>query len=124
MARSEIQASPDARRGDQPVWVVSHLSAAAPLTVSAPQEGTSEATTGIEPVTGRQANVSAAVQERLGLVDGTVEGELHACQMELITDVRRSAGEVAGRLGALRRAVLATGARAAGIGGASVGDRG
>jgi glutamate---cysteine ligase / carboxylate-amine ligase len=33
------------------------------------------------------------VQERLGAVDGTVERELHACQIELITDVCRTAGE-------------------------------
>jgi carboxylate-amine ligase len=70
----------------------------------------------VDPVTGRVVNASAAVQERLGPVDGTVERELHACQMELITDVCRSAGEAVGRLGGLRRAVLATGAGLLGSG--------
>jgi carboxylate-amine ligase len=70
----------------------------------------------VDPVTGRQTNASAAVQERLGPVDGTVERELHACQVELITDVCRSAGEAAGTLGGLRRAVLATGAGLIGSG--------
>ncbi|HWF73820.1 MAG TPA: YbdK family carboxylate-amine ligase [Solirubrobacteraceae bacterium] len=64
----------------------------------------------VDPVTGHQTNSSAAVLERLGPVDGTVERELHACQIELITDVCRSAGEAVDTLGGLRRAVLATGA--------------
>jgi carboxylate-amine ligase len=70
----------------------------------------------VDPVTGRQANTSAAVQERLGPVDGTVERELHACQVELITDVCRSAGEAVGTLGGMRRAVVATGAGLLGSG--------
>jgi glutamate---cysteine ligase / carboxylate-amine ligase len=70
----------------------------------------------VDPVTGQQANSSAAVQERLGPVDGTVERELHACQVELITDVCRSAGEAVGTLGGLRRAVVATGAGLLGSG--------
>jgi len=56
------------------------------------------------------------VQERLGTVNGTVERELHACQVELITDVCSSAGEAAGALGGLRRAVVATGAGLLGSG--------
>src|ERR1019366_9009065 len=68
------------------------------------------------PVPGRQTNASAAVQERLGPVDGTVESELHACQVELITDVCSSAGEAAVTLGGLRRAVIATGAGLLGSG--------
>ena len=64
----------------------------------------------VDPVTGRQANASAAVLERLGATDGEVERELHACQVELITDVCASAGEAAGTLRGLRRAVAATGA--------------
>jgi len=52
----------------------------------------------VDPVTGHQANSSTAVLERLGSVDGTVERELHACQIELITDVCRSAGEAVGTL--------------------------
>ncbi len=70
----------------------------------------------VDPVTGRQTNASAAVQKRLGPVDGTVERELHACQVELITDVCRSAGEAARALGALRGAVVATGAGLIGSG--------
>src|ERR1035441_9746560 len=71
----------------------------------------------VDPVTGRQTNASAAVQERLGPVDGTVESERHACQVELITDVCSSAGEAAVTLGGLRRAVIATGAGLLGSGG-------
>ncbi|HEY4427097.1 MAG TPA: YbdK family carboxylate-amine ligase [Solirubrobacteraceae bacterium] len=70
----------------------------------------------VDPVTGRQANSSDAVQERLGEVRGTVERELHACQVELITDVCRSAGEAVAVLDGLRRAVLATGAGLLGSG--------
>src|SRR5467141_4091497 len=64
----------------------------------------------VDPVTGRQVNGSEAVLERLGPVQGTVERELHACQVELITDVCRNAAGAVSRLGALRRAVLETGA--------------
>ena len=70
----------------------------------------------VDPITGRQANASAAVQDRLGPVDGRVERELHACQMELITDVCGSAGEAVDALGDLRRAVLETGAGLLGSG--------
>ncbi len=70
----------------------------------------------VDPVTGRQINASAAVQARLGPVTGTVERELHACQVELITDVCRAADEAIGALGAMRQAVLATGAGLLGSG--------
>ncbi len=70
----------------------------------------------VDPVTGRQTNASAAVQKRLGRVEGTVERELHACQVELITDVCHSAGEATATLDGLRRAVLATGAGLIGSG--------
>ncbi len=66
--------------------------------------------------TGAQVNASGAVLERLGPVDGRVERELHACQVELITDVCRTAGQATGTLGGLRRAVLATGAGLLGSG--------
>jgi len=56
----------------------------------------------VDPVTGRQTNASAAVQARLGPVEGTVERELHACQVELITDICDSADEAAGTLRGLR----------------------
>jgi carboxylate-amine ligase len=45
----------------------------------------------VDPLTGRQTNSSAAVLERLAGVDGTVERELHACQVELITDIYTTA---------------------------------
>ncbi len=70
----------------------------------------------VDPVTGDQANASAAVTERLGPVDGTVERELHACQIELITDVCATAAQAVGTLGGLRRAVMATGAGLLGSG--------
>jgi glutamate---cysteine ligase / carboxylate-amine ligase len=70
----------------------------------------------VDPVTGRQVNASSAVQERLGPIQGTVERELHACQVELITDVCANAGEAVELLGAMRRAVLATGAGLLGSG--------
>jgi carboxylate-amine ligase len=70
----------------------------------------------VDPVTGRQTNASAAVQRRLGPVDGVVKRELHACQVELITDVCDSAGEAIDALRAMRAAVLATGAGLIGSG--------
>jgi carboxylate-amine ligase len=70
----------------------------------------------VDPVTGEQIDASPAVMERLGPVDGRVERELHACQVELITDVCTTAGEAAGTLGGLRRAVAATGAGILGAG--------
>jgi carboxylate-amine ligase len=70
----------------------------------------------VDPVTGRQVNASAAVLERLGPVDGRVEPELHACHIELITDVSGSASETVESLSGLRRAVLGTGAGLLGSG--------
>ena len=72
----------------------------------------------VDPVSGRQANASAAVKDRLGRgpVHGTIERELHACQVELITDICRSASDAVGQLCALRRAVLETGAGLLGSG--------
>ncbi len=64
----------------------------------------------VDPGTGRQTNTSAAVLGRLDRVEGRVERELHACQVELITDVHSSASESMRALGELRRAVRATGA--------------
>src|SRR3954465_27249 len=66
--------------------------------------------------TGAQIDASHAVLERIGPVDGTVERELHACQVELITGVCATAAEAAGTLGGLRRAVAATGAGLLGSG--------
>ncbi len=70
----------------------------------------------MDPVTGAQINASTAVQDRIGRVDGTVERELHSCQVELITDVCGSAGEAIDMLDGLRRAVVATGAGLLGSG--------
>jgi glutamate---cysteine ligase / carboxylate-amine ligase len=70
----------------------------------------------VDPVTGTQANSSGAVLERIGDVDGQVERELHACQVELITEVHRSAGDAVRQLAQLRRAVVATGAGILGAG--------
>jgi carboxylate-amine ligase len=71
----------------------------------------------VDPLSGRQANASAAVQERLQpLKAGGVERELHACQIELITDVCSGAREAAEGLAKLRGAVLDTGAGLLGSG--------
>jgi carboxylate-amine ligase len=72
----------------------------------------------VDPLTGRQANASAAVLDRLDLegIRGRVEPELHACHVELITDICHNAGESVAQLGELRRAVLATGAGLLGSG--------
>ena len=67
-------------------------------------------------MTGRQANSSAAVIERVGDVRGTVEQELHACQVELITDVCGTVADAAGALRVMRRAVRETGAGLIGAG--------
>jgi len=63
----------------------------------------------VHPLTGRLANTSAAVLERLEEVDGTVEQELHACQVELITNICRGAAAAVHALGEMRAAVLASG---------------
>jgi glutamate---cysteine ligase / carboxylate-amine ligase len=70
----------------------------------------------VDPVSGRQTNASEAVQARIGPVVGTVERELHACQVELISDVCRDVEEALGMLRAMRAAVLATGAGLLGSG--------
>jgi carboxylate-amine ligase len=70
----------------------------------------------VDPVTGAQANASAAVIERVEVGDGRIERELHACQVELITGVCGSVGEAVDALGRLRGAVLGTGAGLLGAG--------
>jgi len=70
----------------------------------------------VDPVTARQANSSQAVLERVGPTQGSVERELHACQIELITDVCRDTSEATLALAALRGAVLETGAGIIGSG--------
>jgi carboxylate-amine ligase len=70
----------------------------------------------VDPVTGAQIDVSTAMLERIGPTEGTVERELHACQVELITDVCTTAGEAASALRGLRRAVVETGTGILGAG--------
>jgi carboxylate-amine ligase len=72
----------------------------------------------VDPLTGKQANSSAAVVRAAGPIagTGTVERELHACQVELISDVCASVGEAIDGLAAMRRAILATGAGLLGSG--------
>jgi glutamate---cysteine ligase / carboxylate-amine ligase len=70
----------------------------------------------VDPVTGRQANASTAVQRRLGPVDGEIERELHACQVELITGVCDCAADAVAALDRMRGAVVATGAGLLGSG--------
>jgi carboxylate-amine ligase len=64
----------------------------------------------VDPLTGRQANSAEGVLARLGDVEGSVERELHACQIELVTGVCRTTGEAIEALRAMRHAVTATGA--------------
>ena len=78
----------------------------------------------VDPVTGRQTNSSAAVLERLGETSGKVERELHACQVELITDVHTNVGEAVRQLTDLRREVLKTGAALLGSGTHPAADEG
>jgi len=71
----------------------------------------------VDPVTGTQIDASPAVKERIGEVaGGSVERELHACQVELITEVCATTGEAAAALRGLRRAVTGTGAGLLGAG--------
>jgi carboxylate-amine ligase len=74
----------------------------------------------VDPITGRQVNSSAAVLERVEMVEqqvaGTVERELHACQVELITGICTSAEEAILVLDGLRHAVVSTGAGLLGSG--------
>ena len=70
----------------------------------------------VDPVTGVQINASSAVVDRLGEVEGSVERELHACQVELITGVCDTTRRAMTQLEGLRRAVCATGAGILGSG--------
>jgi carboxylate-amine ligase len=70
----------------------------------------------VDPASGRQTNTSAAVLERLGEVQGKIERELHACQVELISGVHHAAGQAVDELAGLRRAVVGTGAGILGSG--------
>lgn len=73
----------------------------------------------VDPLTGSQVNAAAAILGRLGDGDelsGSLEQELHACQVELISDVCSTTSEAIATLGGLRRAVLDTGAGLIGSG--------
>jgi glutamate---cysteine ligase / carboxylate-amine ligase len=70
-----------------------------------------------DPETGEQRDAREQIVGGLGEgVRGRITGEVQACQVELITDVCRSASEAAEALGQLRRAVLATGLGLVGAG--------
>jgi carboxylate-amine ligase len=70
----------------------------------------------VDPVTGHQANASATVLDCVGEVNGAIAPELHACQVELITEVCASAREAVDALAAMRQAVRSTGAGLLGSG--------
>lgn len=78
----------------------------------------------VDPVTGRQANSSAAVLGRVGETAGRVERELHACQIELITNVHIRVDEAIRELADLRGTVLTTGAALLGSGTHPAADEG
>jgi glutamate---cysteine ligase / carboxylate-amine ligase len=88
-----------------------HFGSGEPFTV-----GVEEELFLVDPVTGRQTNSSAAVLARLGAVSGSIERELHACQVELITGVHSSVSAAVNELTELRRAVTDTGAGLCGSG--------
>jgi carboxylate-amine ligase len=70
----------------------------------------------VDSATGEQINAGDGVLARLGPLDGQVERELHACQVELITNVCRTAHEATLALRGLRHAVVGTGAGILGSG--------
>ena len=71
----------------------------------------------VDPVTGALRNSGGAVFERLETpARGEVEREVHACQLELITDVCDTVADAMAVLRALRGAVLATGTGVVGSG--------
>jgi glutamate---cysteine ligase / carboxylate-amine ligase len=64
----------------------------------------------VDPATGVLRNAGSAVLERLGPVEhGEVKGEVHACQVELITGVCRTVADAIAQLQAMRAAVRETG---------------
>ena len=70
----------------------------------------------VDPVTGTQVNTSGAVLESARPTAGSLKQELHACQVELISEVCASAAEAIAALSAMRDAVRATGAGLLGAG--------
>jgi carboxylate-amine ligase len=68
-----------------------------------------------DPLDGRQLDAREQVLNAVGEVQrGEITGEVHACEVELITDVCATVGEAVDALAELRRAVLATGVGALG----------
>ena len=70
----------------------------------------------VDPLSGALINSSGAVVARAGETPGGIERELHACQVELISPVSRTAAEAAGTLERIRHAVLETGTGLLGAG--------
>ncbi len=70
----------------------------------------------VDPLSGALTNSSAAVVERVGESAGAIERELHACQIELISPVSRTAAEASATLAQTRRTVLQTGTGLLGAG--------
>src|SRR4051794_37857815 len=63
----------------------------------------------VDPGDGRQLNARERVLDEVSAPDrGEITGEVHACEIELITDVCATPREAIEVLSALRRAVLAT----------------
>jgi carboxylate-amine ligase len=64
----------------------------------------------VDPADGRQLDARERVLDQVTEPDrGKITGEVHACQIELITDVCSTSAEAVAVLADLRRAVLATG---------------
>jgi carboxylate-amine ligase len=70
----------------------------------------------VDPLNGALINSSAAVVARVGKSAATTERELHACQVELISPVSRTAAEATATLAQTRRALLETGTGLLGAG--------
>jgi glutamate---cysteine ligase / carboxylate-amine ligase len=70
----------------------------------------------VDPLSGALINSSDAVLARVADGTGEVERELHACQVELISPVSRTAAEAAATLAQMRGALLATGTGLLGTG--------
>jgi glutamate---cysteine ligase / carboxylate-amine ligase len=70
----------------------------------------------VDPLSGALINSSAAVLARVGDSAGEIERELHACQVELISPVSRTAADATATLAQTRRALLDTGTGLLGAG--------
>jgi carboxylate-amine ligase len=70
----------------------------------------------VDPVTGAQVNTAKAVLARVQSDAGTIKQELHACQVELISDVCTHTSDAVDQLRRMRSAVARTGAGILGAG--------